>query len=213
MAPLIQYVYTERSCVGSSIPTQPVKVPLLVSSAAAAAPKPSISFNPSVRVKPTIHIDEYSEEEIAASWYCEDELETIKLEVRTTLLLMANDSTMANSERLCSRGIECFTSKGRAIKKHRKEEARLAVFEEQAYQFNNDIFDPEVIADDYLDQTRKSQATATVIGFFDQEAVRQQSSPSLPIKISMKVGLSRSSSVGCSALESRRPLKFLSMAA
>jgi hypothetical protein len=211
MAPLMQYVDTETSCFESSIPSQPIKVPLLVSSV--ATPKPSISFNPNVHVKLTIHIDDYSEEEIAASWYCEDELKTIKSELTKTVLLMANACIMPNSERLCSRGIECFTSEGRAIKKQRKEEARVAVFDEQDYQFDNDIFDPEVIADDYLDQTRKSQATATVVGFFDQEAVRQQSLPSLPIKISRKVGLSRSSSISCLDLESIKPLKFLSMAA
>jgi hypothetical protein len=209
MAPLlIQFVDTETSCVESSISTQPIKVPLLVSS---AAPKPSISFNPNVLVRLTIHIDEYSDEEITASWFCQDELKMIKSELRTTLLLMANGSTMANSERLCSRGLACFTSEGKESKKHRKEEARIAVFDEQDYQFDNDIFDPEEIANAYFEQTRKSQATATVVGFFDQQAVRQQSLPSLPIKISMKDGLSRSSSIGSS--EGAIPLKFLSMAA
>jgi hypothetical protein len=150
MASLIQSVDTETSCVESSIPTQPVKVPLVAS----AAPKPSISFNPNVLVNLTIHIDEYSEEEIAASWYCEDELKTIKSELTETLLLMANACIMPSSERLCSRGIESFTSKGQAIKKHRREEAREAVFDEQEYQFENDIFEPEMIADAYLEQTR-----------------------------------------------------------
>jgi hypothetical protein len=210
MVPLIIYVDTETSCVESSIPTQPVKVPLLVSSV--AAPKPSISFNPSVHIKPTIHIDDYSEEEIAASWYCENELKTNNPELMTTLLLMANACIMPNSERLCSRGLESFTSKGRAIKKQHRKEARIAVLDEQDYQLKNDIFDPEVIADACLDQTSKSQATATVGGFFDQEAVRQQSLPNLPIKISKKVGLSRSSSIGCLDLESRKTLKFLGMA-
>ncbi len=119
---------------------------------------------------------------------------------------------MANSERLCSRGLECFTSEGRAIKKQRKREARIAVFDEQDYQFENDIFDPEVIADAYFEQTRKSQVTATVVGCFDQEAVRQQSLSSLPIKISMKVGRSSSSST-IGGLASKAPLQFLSRAA
>jgi hypothetical protein len=208
MAPLIQSVDTETPCVESSIPTQPIKVPLISS----AARKPSISFKPNVLVKLTIHIDEYSDEEIAASWYCQEELKMIKSERTTTLLLMANDGTMmANSERLCSRGLECFTSEGRAIKNQHKEEARIAVFDEQDYQFENDIFDPEVIADAYSEQTRKSQVTATVVGVFDQEAVRQQSLSSLPIKISMKVGRSRSSSIG--GLASKEPLQFLSRAA
>jgi hypothetical protein len=209
MAPLIQYVDTETSCVESSSPIQPIKVPLVSS----AAPKPSISFNSNVLVNLTIHIEEYSDEEIAATWYSQHELTRSRSELTSTLLLMANGNAMANSERLCSRGLECFTSEGRAIKKQRKEEARTAVFDEQDYQFENDIFDPEVIAHDYLNQTRKSQATATVVGFFDQEAVRQQSLPSLPIKISRKVGLSRSSSISCFDLESIKPRKILSRAA
>jgi hypothetical protein len=105
---------------------------------------------------------------------------------------MTNGSIIPNSEWFCSRGLECFTSKGQAIKKQHKEEARTAAFDHQDYQFGNDIFDPKVIADDYLDQIRKSQAMATVVGLFDQEAIRQQSLPSLPVKISRKVGLSRS---------------------
>jgi hypothetical protein len=170
MAPLIQYVDTETSCVESSSPIQPIKVPLVSS----AAPKPSISFNSNVLVNLTIHIEEYSDEEIAATWYSQHELTRSRSELTSTLLLMANGNAMANSERLCSRGLECLTSEGRAIKK---------------------------------------QATATVVGFFDQEAVRQQSLPSLPIKISRKVGLSRSSSISCFDLESIKPRKILSRAA
>jgi hypothetical protein len=206
MAPHIQSVDTETSCVESSAPTQPIKVPLLVSSAADHG-KRSISFNPIILTTLIIHRYEYSEEEIAACWYCQYELRRIKSDLRTTLMLMANGSIMRDSEQLCSRGLESFTPEGRAIKKQRREEARIAVLEQQDYQFENDIFDPEVIADACFELTSKSRATATVVGFFDQEAVR------LPNTISMKVGLPRSNSIGCLDLEYIKPHKFLSMAA
>jgi hypothetical protein len=54
----------------------------------------------------------------------------IKAELKITLLLlMANGSAKAtaNSDRLCSIGLEWFTSKGKTIKRNRREEARIAV--------------------------------------------------------------------------------------
>jgi hypothetical protein len=210
MSAHIQSVDIEASCIESSTPTQPTKTPL-VSSAADA--KRSISFNPITLTTLIIHFHEYSDEEIAASWYCQYELRKIKSDLKTTLMLMANGSIMPGSDQLCSRGLESFTSEGRAIKKQNREEARIAVLEQQDYQLENDIFEPEMIADAYLEQTSKSQATATVFGFYDQEAVQQQPLPSLPNKMSMKVGPPRSNSIGCLDLESMKPLKFLSMAA
>jgi hypothetical protein len=136
----------------------------------------SVSFSPSVAFKKIIHIKDYTNEEIAACWYDVVELEMVKVDdIQTTLFLMANGySSVINNERVCARGLESFTQKGQALRRQHREVAIDAVMDEQELQMEEGITNPEMIADCYFDQTRRSKAMARVIGLSDQEAVRSQ---------------------------------------
>lgn len=53
-----------------------------------ASTKKSISFSPSVLVRPSLHINEYSDEEYFACWYTSNELDTFRIETRRVARLL-----------------------------------------------------------------------------------------------------------------------------
>jgi hypothetical protein len=132
----------------------------------------SVSFSPYVSLRETIHIDNYTSEEISACWYDSVELKMVKVDMKTTLLLMAN--VFFSNDRICSRGLESYTQTGQALKRQHREDAIDAAMDEQDFQMDEGITDPEMIARAYFERTRQSQATATVMGLSDQETVRNQ---------------------------------------
>jgi hypothetical protein len=132
----------------------------------------SVSFSPYASLRETIHIDNYTNEEISACWYDSVELKMVKVDNKNTLLLMAN--VFFINDRICSRGLESYTQTGQASKRQHREDAIDAAIDEQDFQMDEGITDPEMIAEAYFERTRQSQAMARVMGLSDQETVRNQ---------------------------------------
>jgi hypothetical protein len=143
----------------------------------------SVSFSPSALGRETTHITDYTTEEIAACWYDDVELKMIKVDIKTTtLLLMNNDYLSLNiNDGRCSRGLESYTETGQALKMQNREDAIDAVLDEQEFQMDESNTDPEMIADAYFERTRQSQAMARVMGLSDEEAVRNQEQQKLSV--------------------------------
>jgi hypothetical protein len=148
----------------------------------------------------TIHIADYTTEEIAACWYDAVELKMIKVDIKaTTLLLMKNDYLSLNiNDRRCSRGLESYTQTGQASKRQHREDAIDAVLDEQEFQMDEGKTDQEMIADAYFERTRQSQAMAIVTGLSDQETVRnqEQQKPLILQKVANQEALARRGSIG-----------------
>jgi hypothetical protein len=128
-----------------------------------------VSFSNTVVVRCT---DGYSNKEMAAAWYDRAELKKIQSKIKQTFLRMQAGSSKANSDRHCTRGLESLTSEGRALKQRRREDAKNAVLDEQEFQNEVGIPDPELLADLYFEETRVSQAIANSTGRADEEEVR-----------------------------------------
>jgi hypothetical protein len=148
----------------------------------------SVSFSPSVAFRNIIHISDYTNEEIAACWYDDVDLELFKVDdIQTTLWLMANGYLdVINDERICARGLESCTQTGKASKRQRREAAIDVVMDELELQMDEGITDPEMIAFAYFEKTRLSKALARVMGLSDQEAVRSQE-PQKPLVLVQKM--------------------------
>jgi hypothetical protein len=110
---------------------------------------------------------------------------------------MSDGSTKANSQRHCTRGLENFTPEGQALKKKHRKDAINTVLDDQEFQNEVGIPDPESVADLYFKETRFSRAAARVAGLADEEDVRSLALPVLPLKMPKAESLSRSSSIGC----------------
>ena len=173
------------SAPGASVITNKVRKPF-----------PLLSFRPTVAVRPTIHIKDYSDEEISEVWYTKAEKDTIKSEIRRTLLRMLDGSTEADTDQNhCIRGLETYTPAGQTLKRKRRKEAISLVLEEQESQTEKGTPDPELLADLYYEETHFSRASARIMGLADEETVRNLTLI-LPLSKTPLKSLSRSDIVG-----------------
>lgn len=128
-------------------------------------PKKSVSFNELVRAKKTIHISDFSAEEVRCCWYKDDDYEEMKRDIRFEVNLLENDCIIETlSSRKMShtlRGLEVFSSTtiGRA-RREIKRQARNTVLEEQILQREEGSYDPEFIAEIYSKVTKAASQIA-----------------------------------------------------
>ena len=116
--------------------------------------------------------DPYSEEEMAAAWYSRDELKKLQFKLKKTIVLMLAESPKANSERYCTRGLESLTPSGQETKQQRRRAAWDTVLDEQEFQHEVGIPDPNLLADLYFEECRISLAAAISAGISDEETAR-----------------------------------------
>lgn len=124
----------------------------------------SVSFNEIVRAKRTMHISNFSAEEIRCCWYNNSDYEVMKGDLQFEVSLLENDClvekptcTMTHS----SRGLEMFSSTitGRA-RREIKRQARNTVLEEQRLQREEGSHDPEFLAEVYSVVTKAASQIA-----------------------------------------------------
>ena len=128
----------------------------------------SLSFASYAAVYETMHIKDYTEAEIAACWYTDSEKKLIKLEIRNTKMLMDITQNIDNDV-ICTRGLECLYMA--SSKKCNYTKVFRAVMIEQELQHLENSYDPEVIAEVCMKETRGSKELAKIMGYADQEWV------------------------------------------
>lgn len=93
--------------------------------------KATVSFSSRVVVRHTIHLSDYTPEEIENTFFTKDEYRRIKEDIKFTLELMEADLLDEDSTEFCRRGIEHKTSQGLARRWSTRTESVLAVLAEQ----------------------------------------------------------------------------------
>ena len=136
--------------------------------------KPRVSFAPKVRVRRMMSRKEYTDEEMASTWYTEDELQETSLSVCQEVD-MIDSGVVLRGPRYCSRGLEGHTRIGRSIKLAARSISFQTVLEEQDVQWDSDVSEIEAeraIAESYAQTTSSSQLWAVIIGFRDARAAQ-----------------------------------------
>jgi hypothetical protein len=126
---------------------------VVVAAPTMAAPPKSVYFCQVVKVACILHINDYTEEEIAACWYNDNECHATKDNVAqcASRILEQEDET----EDFCRRGLEFRTPRGARQCMENKENGWEAVLEVQAMQReHNWHYDPLNIALVYHKQTK-----------------------------------------------------------
>jgi hypothetical protein len=120
-------------------------------------------------IQPTIHKEEYSPEEKAATWYDVKEFRSFRKERRETV----KQVEQGNSETdMCTRGVEALTKVG-AHRRHVAITLGLsAVLDEQELQEWDGKENPDMLAHIYQVHSLRSQAAAYERGLKDQQEVR-----------------------------------------
>ena len=153
----------------------------------------SVSFYPDCTVMNTLHLNDYTDQEMRDCWYSYTELKHIRKEARTTvryLLSGGDDKSVASSSSLtsssssslcnesqeeehCARGLEYCSPQLRELRIQVKIVAREAVLDEQEYQSLVGVVDPERLSKVYKDQTAESKHAAALLGKSDEYVARQ----------------------------------------
>jgi hypothetical protein len=120
----------------------------------------SVSFDERVRAKKTMHLADFSEEELEATWYCEEEKRRIKRDVEFEANLLANDCLEGDSNKYCSRGLEVFTPSGSKQRSANKRRGRSLVVKEQELQREEGSNDQAYIAEMYAAAAAPCKANA-----------------------------------------------------
>ena len=109
----------------------------------------SVSFNPSVHVRRTICLSEYTPEEHANTWFSDVEYNVMRDERRETVLLMERGQPQINTCTNYYRGLEHRTREGARRRQFNQIDGTMAVLDEQDSHLSAGISDPEAIADVY----------------------------------------------------------------
>jgi hypothetical protein len=146
-------------------------------------------------IRTTIHIDDYSDEEVLAAWYDKKELQRIKTSIKAFLMRESHNDDDADNDEVdsmqsdepCSRGLEGFTVFGSAQKKKSKADAAMSVFSEQKAQLNYGVVNEDVIAVLYARFARKCQAVAHCRALQDEMEVLGWNPPPAPTPLSSPI--------------------------
>ena len=149
--------------------------------------KRSVSFNTKVKRYSTKLV--YSEEDIAALWYSETEMELIISEIKDIVMMMmmskkGNSRLMSTSgEGLCTRGLEDTTREGSLARQSRKDLIRDSVlnFQDTYCVAAGENFH-EKLARISKARSRTSRTLARTNAMLDEACVRNMQSRTLPIK-------------------------------
>lgn len=137
-----------------------------------------ISFCPKVKVNKIIHINEYTDDEINATYYHRDEMKSVRQQLRETVKILEEQPTadeFKESNSFSKRGAEFRTSEGARIRHRNKNIAWDALFDAQDAQFEDGVFDPEVLASIYSAATTHCQHAAHLLALKDQEELNEMS--------------------------------------
>ena len=108
--------------------------------------KRSVSFHGRVRCRNSIHLNDFSDDEIDACWYSDTEYSNMEEEIRFLSTLIDQGQLELEDSSYCLRGAESHT----ALQSSRRHEVKLAVvgevIREQALQWAEGSSDPEYIA-------------------------------------------------------------------
>jgi hypothetical protein len=157
----IQYV-----CNGS-------KPAALLSTAKKAGRDRKVTFNKQVKVTAVTHLNNFSDEEIERCWYEKADFLRIKEEFMLTVKLMNWGDLPKDTLGYCIRGTEFQTHEGARRRKLNKEVARDTVRDEQDEQWDEGIFDPDVLVSVYIAATRQCRVEAQLMGLEDEKDARE----------------------------------------
>jgi hypothetical protein len=126
----------------------------------------SVSFAPQVDIKSTLHLYDYTEEEIKATWYTNDDYKMVKLAYRVTVSMVTQCELLPPDQ--CFRGLEHKTKEGMQARMMSQIQSLSAVMDEQDRQRDEGERDDVHLARIYMSDTAQSMAAAHCMGLNDQ---------------------------------------------
>lgn len=126
----------------------------------------SVSFAPQVDSQSSLHLKDYTEAEIKATWLSNDEHKLVKLAYRVTVSMVAQGELLSPDQ--CFRGLEQKTEEGMQTRMMRQIQSLSAVMDEQDRQRKEGERNDLHLARIYMAETAQCMAAAHCMGLSDQ---------------------------------------------
>jgi hypothetical protein len=126
----------------------------------------SVSFAPQVDSQSSLHRNDYTQEEITATWYTDDEYKMVKLAYRVTVSMVVQGELLPPNQ--CFRGLEQKTTEGMQTRMVSQIQSLSAVMDEQYRQRKEGERDDLHLARIYMSETAQCMAAAHCMGLNDQ---------------------------------------------
>lgn len=140
-----------------------------------AAPKPvkrirkRVTFKPSVNVRPILHVNDYTEDEIKSVWFCRSDFDAMKKGFARTVKLISHNVYRGDDDDHCARGLEYRVRAGALKRRENKLNGLEAVLEEQESQAQLGINDDESISRAFVRENLHCRLAALQVGIRDEE--------------------------------------------
>jgi hypothetical protein len=140
---------------------------------AAPAPRPRrrVVFNRDVYVQETIHVNDYTDNEIDATWYTREDFKNQKAEFAITVRMLATDRYSGDDDIHCARGLEYRHREGAKLRQKNKLNGLMSVLEEQSRQQLVGEENDEKISKAYIQANYHCRHAALEMGLFDEDEV------------------------------------------
>jgi hypothetical protein len=163
----------EDSCSSAEICTHVSKKQSMSARTKQAPEERRVTFFPQVFVRETIHIHNFSPDELAASWYGKEELDVIKNDMVTVVRLIVSGEYTGDTENLCARGCEFRHKEGARQRQMNKLNGILSVLDEQLRQERRGYIDDIELARVYISANAPCRIAAYSFGKNDEIAVKE----------------------------------------
>jgi len=164
MAPLIQENDISQSSHGDLFGLKTILTPLHESSVTRSQ---RVSFGAIVTIHEVLNRDDYTREELKASWFDRDDMHRMKENARSEAKLVDSNLLVPSSD-VSVRGLEHRTKEGMKQKRQNRMNAYTAVFIEIDCQQEDGFYDEDLIADAYFAYSEPCAITAQMIGKRDE---------------------------------------------
>jgi hypothetical protein len=144
----------------------------------------SVTFAETAKVRLTLHINDYSDDEIDACYYSREHFYGFKRDIKRTARMMQMKRKIDENV-FCTRGLESRTHAGNKTRSTKRKASVCSVLMEQMKQFRSEeaegknCYDDEKIAAMYAPFTRNSTTSAYLTGLSDEMVAREQEQKTL----------------------------------
>jgi hypothetical protein len=128
-----------------------------------------VSFKPSVSVRPIVHVNDISESEIKATWYCRYDFANMKKAFALTTKMISHGVYPGGDDEHCARGLEYRIRSGALARRENKTNGLKAVFDERDRQIQCGVVDDELIRQAFTRENIQCRLSALQMGIRDQD--------------------------------------------
>jgi hypothetical protein len=221
MAPLIQYSdFASSSFDDVALDSKEFTTPLHES--ILTGQNRRVSFGAVVQTHEVLNRDDYTQEEKAATWICQDDMRRMKANVKSEGKLV-DSGLLVECASVSTRGLESRTRQGCKRKRQNRMAAYAAVFCEIDFQVEEHITDQDAIADAYFVYSEPCAVAAEMLGKRDEaDAMAIHNEPKTDFfgsgfcqtmfDVSTTERFASAPSIGSSAIDFRHPFETILLA-